>query len=212
MSCGFYSGSDQSFASCDDDSTQVNAGLSFNEVTSLLQKSKNTRILTLPELWKIYREFEGLNNKTMLQSLSSPEYVELLHTQIYNKTHVKHGRYGIFERASIPEARPGLIRPTWCDVNTGFPRQVASANNYEDQSLWRYWSSDADINVATRGHIFIMGQTSLDLKVGPDERTEKLTFRPVYADIPEMKFRIEDDGDHWIRLYIFPRLFSVFDM
>lgn len=57
----------------------------------------------------------------------------------------------------ILEARPALIRPQEVDIRTGFPRCLESLNLYGDASLWRFWSPDREENVATRGHIFIMG-------------------------------------------------------
>jgi len=58
-----------------------------------------------------------------------------------------------------------------------------------------------------------MDQTSIDLKIRPDEKTTDLTFRPVYRDIPQSRYRITPDIEgRWVRLLVNPRLFSVFEM
>ena len=85
-------------------------------------------------------------------------------------------------------AHPALIRPADGDKVTGIPKKIFSPDSYGDSSLWRYWSPDAAENVATRGHIFIMNQSCIDLKVRPNERTANLTFRPIYRDIPDIKW------------------------
>jgi len=53
-----------------------------------------------------------------------------------------------------------------------------------------------------------MNQTSLDLKAQVTESTQSLTFRPVYDYIPDIRDEVRPDGN-WIRLTVFPRLFSL---
>jgi hypothetical protein len=54
-----------------------------------------------------------------------------------------------------------------------------------------------------------MNQTSIDLKIAGHERTKQLTFRPVYRDIPPLKYEVAGDGGSWVVVKVFPGLFSI---
>ena len=114
--------------------------------------------------------------------------------------------------SALPMHRQGLIKPGWGDQTTGIATPILDPNNYEDDSLRRYWSPDSGENVATRGHIFVLDLTSLDLKITPDEKTSQLTFRPIYRDIPELELTIIHGDNGEFEVQIFLRLFSIFEM
>ena len=57
-----------------------------------------------------------------------------------------------------------------------------------------------------------MNQTSIDPNVRPDEATQQLTFRPVHHNIPDMRVELEPDGANWVRVRVFPHLFSAYRM
>jgi hypothetical protein len=177
-------------------------------VKSQLAGKTNTSFLSLQQYWKVYRECIELNDIIMLRSLRNKNYVEFLDTVIRQGTWVVHGDQAPMNY-EILEARPALIRPEEINVCTGFPSRLESPNRYSDASLWRFWSPDREENVATRGHIFIMEQTCIDLKIAPDESTQNLTFRPIYRDIPKMEYEIRSDGGNWFTVNILPRAFSI---
>ncbi|KUJ24631.1 DHH phosphoesterase [Mollisia scopiformis] len=188
ISLGFYSGSQEHYGSPGDEAI-VKSGLSFFD--------------------KVYREMETGCDSSALKSLQHDRYVKLLDTFISGSNLVTHGTNAP-QKVDIQAARPALIRASEADEVTGLPSTLHSPDNYGNNSLWRYWSSDAVENVATRGHIFVMDQTSIDLKVRPDERTKQLTFRPVYKDIPDLKVEVEDDGSgKWVKVNVSPRLFFI---
>ncbi|KAI1809389.1 hypothetical protein GGS20DRAFT_572168 [Poronia punctata] len=93
---------------------------------------------------------------------------------------------------------------------SGLPPRLKALNNYRDTSSPEIFvSPDQDENFATRGHIFIMDQTCIDLKIARQEKTHNLTFRPVYRDIPALECKIVRDGAPWVKAEIVPRVFSV---
>ncbi|KAI1422157.1 hypothetical protein F5Y12DRAFT_786959 [Xylaria sp. FL1777] len=207
ISCGLYNQSTGPNLSSSAASDRPTCAISFDDVQELLRDT-STSFLSLQQYWEVYEECTALKDAVMLRSLRNKEYVELLDTVIYDQRKVVHGRNPpTWPR--ILEARPALIRPTDIDVQTGLPAQLMSPNIYDDDTLWRFWSPDRAENVATRGHIFIMDQTCIDLKIGRHERTENLTFRPVYRDVPDLVCHIKRDGDSWVKAEIVPRVFSV---
>lgn len=210
VSCGFFNRFAGMYA--DGRKVEVCSQISFKDVKALLASSRNTSFMTLPQYWIAYEEFASRRDEFVLKSLRDKTYVELLDTMILNRADVKNGSSKAVT-INIMEASPALIRPEDGDKETGIPRKVLSPNMYGDPSLWRYWSPDADENVATRGHIFIMDQSCIDLKIRPDERTKNLTFRPIYCEIPDIAYSISPDTTRaWIRVAINPRLFSIFDL
>jgi hypothetical protein len=54
---------------------------------------------------------------------------------------------------------------------------------------------DADENVATRGHIFVLDGNALSLKTGPGEKTKRMTFRGLCRDIPDTKHDVRCSPD-----------------
>ena len=226
---GFYSGQTSVYGLSGDE-RQVCAGLSYLTVFQLLLGSARTCILTLLEYWKVYQDFEALGLTYAVDSLRHPQFVELLDTIIPVNQLLVHGstssnknnKHEIQLLEPLPSARPALIRAVDVDFHTSLPRKLHSADTYCDPSLWRYWSpdpvaantsrttwdqeADAIVHVATRGHIFVMNQTSLDLKVRIDESTKILTFRPIYNEIPDIKYEAIPVGN-WIELTVLPRMF-----
>ncbi|ORY09811.1 hypothetical protein BCR34DRAFT_540285 [Clohesyomyces aquaticus] len=208
ISMGFYGGSNAVHGIPGDEST-VKADLSFYEAKRILSSTKSTTMLTLAEFWMVYSEMDHRGYRFALKSLQDECYVELLDTEILDCRIIRTSE-GLQE-FPIEEAKPGLIKPGEAVSHVGIPLVLHSPDTYGDRTLWRYWSPDSGTNVATRGHIFVMDQTSIDLKVRPEERTPQLTFRPIYSDIPEIRYMIENNAESWIKLTIFPRLFSVVD-
>ena len=210
VACGFFDRSAGMYA--DGGEPEVCSQISFRDVQALLESSRNTSFMSLPQYWMAYQEFASQHDEFALKSLRDSHYVELLNTVILNKADVTNGSSKPVT-VNIMEASPALIRPEDGDKGTGIPRRIISADTYGDPSLWRYWSPDANENIATRGHIFIMDQSCIDLKVGPDDKTRNLTFRPIYCDIPDIAYTIAPDNTGtWIQVVINPRLFSIFDM
>lgn len=209
VSCGFLNQTEGPRVTQETQSTAPTTGISFEDATSFLSQSTNTAFPSLYQYWQVYRECIDLKHKVMLRSLRDRRYVELLNTVIRNHKEVTHGPDGVPFPVDIIEAKPALIRPDSIDEKTGFPTALASPDNYGDPSLWRYWSTDREENVATRGHIFIMDQTCIDLKIGRHEATRYLTFRPLYHDIMNLKYEIVSDGGSWVTVNIFPRPLAI---
>lgn len=209
VACGFYNQRDGPSSSPLTGSDRPTCGLTFENIKSRLAGQRNTSFLSLKQYWELYQECVELHDTIMLKSLRNRNYVEFLDTVIRKGRWVMHGDLEPMS-CEILEARPALIRPQEVDIRTGFPRCLESPNLYGDASLWRFWSPDREENVATRGHIFIMGQTCIDLKIAPDESTQNLTFRPIYRDIPELEYEIQSDGGNWITVSISPRTFAIF--
>lgn len=208
VALGFYSGSHKVYGQPGGDA-YVCTGLSYKDVKKLLQSSNQTTFLSLGDFWKVYSEMAVRGNRIAIHSLQHDQYVELLDTLILDGQTIKSGPNATVD-VEIRSARPALIRPSDDHHATGIPLVLHSPDTYGDKSLWRYWSPDCSANVATRGHIFVMNQTSIDLKVRPEEVTQQLTFRPVYADIPDIKFRVELSSHNWVSVIVYPRLFSVY--
>ena len=210
VACGYYSGSTERYGLAGR-AAEISR-LSFRETRLLLSRSRNVDFMSLPQYWMVLDEFGSLNNDHIIKSLRDDENVELLDTIVYNSNRIENnGSQAI--NVTIQEAALALIRPGECSRHTGLPHHIHSPNKYGGDSLWRHWSPDCDENVATRGHIFVMNQTCIDMKIRPDEKTACLTFRPVYGDIPSIKYSIlSDPGARWVRLSISPRLYSVFEM
>ncbi|EFQ30439.1 hypothetical protein CGRA01v4_09981 [Colletotrichum graminicola] len=207
ISCGFFNSGTEAYGDSLENRPPTTF-MSYDDVKALLANQTNTSFMSLQQYWKVYRERLALADKHSLQSLRDSNFVELLDTVIYNKNIVVHNNE-VAREVQIDEAKPALIRITDIDESTGFPKQLRSPDTYGDHTLWRYWSPDRDENVSTRGHIFVMDQTSIDLKIGRHEKTKQLTFRPVYQDIGHLKYQIRHDGGRWIVVTTFPRLFSV---
>jgi inorganic pyrophosphatase/exopolyphosphatase len=206
VAMGFYNGGTTIYGEPGDEKF-VRAELSYQDAKALL-RSSSVRMLDLAEYWIAYKEFVQRGHAYAVRSLENKQYVELLDTEFLNGRAIRSGLSPV-EETDIAIAKPCLIRPADGFLPTGLPQMLHSPDIYGDKTLWRYWSPDSAHNVATRGHIFVMNQTSIDLKVRPDEKTQQLTFRPVYEDIPDILFRIENGAANWVTLDILPRLFSI---
>ena len=174
----------------------------------MLATTTETSFLTLPEYWKVYREFS--NRPRVLQSLTDSNYIELLDSEIINgqAENATIVNQGMVETHSIQPAAPALIHPDDIGSN-GLPKRLSDPDQYANGALWRYWSPDSAHNVATRGHIFVMNRPCIDLKVSPEERTKCLTFRPRYRSIPNLKCEVSKVGERWVKVQVFPRLFNI---
>ncbi|KAK6502687.1 hypothetical protein TWF506_003265 [Arthrobotrys conoides] len=235
IACGFFSGKTVKYGEAGE-TENVHCQLSYIKVKDLLQSSNNTSFMSLPMYWKAYHEFKALRDRHSLASLRSKTYVEVLDTYIAHlpnyeedfgggdKFTRKDGVYllkngndkALIQRLS--SAQPALIYPEKGCENSGIPTEIEDPNQYGNRSLWRYWSPDAAENIATRGHIFVMDQTAIDLKIRPMESTDRLTFRPIYCDIPDLKYTVREiagagsTSQNWVQVSISPRLFSIYDM
>lgn len=207
VACGFYTDVEGDYSSTTTNPPPTTR-VSFDNAKTLLSGKVSTSWLTLPQYWQVYRECEALGDMITLKSLRDPKYVELLNTVICSRQDVIHEDRKP-TRPTILEAKPALIRPQDVDSKSGLPTRLVSPDTYGENSLWRYWSPDRDENVATRGHIFVMDQTCIDLKIMRHERTQQLTFRPIYRDIPKIKYTVSSDGGSWVKIEVFPRLFSI---
>ena len=101
-----------------------------------------------------------------------------------------------------------MMKPSLIDEN-GLPKTIFSADTFGDPESWRYWAPDTDLTVATRGHIFLLDQTSLDLKIHPDESHSNMGFRPVYDTIPDIKYRLVEENS-WVKVEVTPRRFGIY--
>ena len=192
--------------------------ISFFDMKILLKGCLNTKVLTLEEYWQVYGEASNQSDHNMLKSLRDSNFVELLDTYIYNKEYlinnVSKGSVVTdvdidgMEKTSFLKAHPGLIKPLEID-KSGLPNRIYSPDNYGDKSLWRYWSPDTTHSVACRGHIFLLNQTSLDLKIPPHEKHENMGFRPVYKDIPDIVYSLQET-ENWLELNILPRAYGAY--
>ncbi|OGZ60493.1 MAG: hypothetical protein A3B96_00885 [Candidatus Spechtbacteria bacterium RIFCSPHIGHO2_02_FULL_43_15b] len=217
---GFYDGSssDQDNFSADVIQKPQNY-LSFLDIKRRV-KSSNISILSLSEYWGVYKEAEVLNDRHMLNSLRDSSFVELLDTFILDKSFLfDHANVGSIDemmvaetkngkRITITEAHPGMMKPSLIDEN-GLPKTIFSADTFGDPESWRYWAPDTDLTVATRGHIFLLDQTSLDLKIHPDESHSNMGFRPVYDTIPDIKYRLVEENS-WVKVEVTPRRFGIY--
>ncbi|KAK6330807.1 hypothetical protein TWF718_003006 [Orbilia javanica] len=235
VSCGFFSGKTSKYGEVGE-SEHVRCQLSYQKVKDLLQGSNNTSFMSLPMFWKAYHEFEALGDRHSLGSLRSKTFIEILDTYLTHLPSYEEGaedenkldrRDSVYlvkngnDKGSIQRlssAQPGLIYPEKGCETSGIPTEVEGPNQYGNRSLWRYWSPDAAENIATRGHIFVMDQTAIDLKIRPTESTDRLTFRPIYCDIPDLKYTIREttgtgpNSRNWVQVSVYPRLFSIYDL
>ena len=214
VACGFYSnGQDGIPYSLPNSECTVKAGLCFQEVKDLLRCSGNVSFLSLPEFWTLFKEFSDWRH--VYTSLTDGVYVELLNTQVKQGDQEQSIIFNGMQSPvtmKIPLAQPAQLRPHDCLEVNGIPTKLVSPNVYDDTSLWRYWSPDSDTNVATRGHIFAINRPCIDLKIKPVEKTKRLTFRPIYRNISEMKYEMVDVGGRWIDVHVHPRLFTIFEV
>jgi hypothetical protein len=187
------------------------------EAIRLLNKLGFTA-MSLREYWNVLKDAQAINDQQMVLHLQSAGFVEFLHTVIENGEYVvekpeivqKKSKFqyegievkinydyqGKKQKVSIPDGKPGLIHPKDIDLETGLPKIVLSPDIYKDPCLWRYWSPDAEKNVATRSYIFLLGQPALDLKVHLSESFDCLGIRPCcqQVELPKVKILENEKG------------------
>ncbi len=162
--------------------------ITYNEAKKLLNKLGLNMMSSL-EYWKILEEVGESYDEQMLKHLRSAGFVEFLDTIILDgKYIIDHpkvikikGGYkyeGEKKETVILKGTPGLIYPEDINTETGLPKSVQDSRKYGDERLWRYWSPNAPVCIATRGHIFLLNQSSLDTKIHPDDALPNLGIRP----------------------------------
>lgn len=187
--------------------------LTYGEAIKLLQKL-DFDALSLPEYWRVLKDAEAAHDVQMVSTLRSSDFVEFLHSVIeenkylFNKPQIvnrpssfhfedldvktDYDYKGKRVEVKVLPGAPGLIHPQDIDPTTGLPSLVHPPNIYKNPELWRYWSPDADKNVATRGHIFLLDQTALDMKVHLSEGLYCLGIRPITKRVVLPRVRISD--------------------
>lgn len=181
-----------------DDLNRVNY-ISFEEAKELV-KAQNQRLLTLSEYWKVLKDAKELNDTQMVNHLKSKDFVEMLDTVIIDSKYIinncsfnkETGEVcGDKFKSNILEAVPALISMDDIDIKSGLPYKLEEANQYNNKNLWRYWSPDSNICIATRGHIFLLDQCALDTKIHLDDRLPNLGVRQCSfsLDVPVIKYK-----------------------
>lgn len=195
--------------SCDEEGRINN--LNYGEAMKLLQALGFTA-MSLKEYWNVLKDAQEVNDQQMVNHLESNGFIEFLHTIIedcelvvekpkildvqstfrYGGVNVKidYDYKGEKRKIEVHEGKPGLIYPKDIDLNTGLPKRVHGPDVYKNPALWRYWSPDAGKNVATRSHIFLLGQPALDLKVHLSEAFHCLGVRPCCQEVKLPKVEI----------------------
>ncbi len=191
--------------------------ITYGEAIRLLGQLEFTAP-SLPQYWVILNDAKIIRDQQMVRHLQSDGFVEFLHTVIENgrwvvnrpeivmsrtsfeyeglNVEVGYGYHGTKQELKVPEGKPGLISPDEIDPNSGLPSIVHSPDIYDDPTLWRYWSPDAQKNVATRGYIFLLGQPALDLKIHLSESFQCLGVRPCCRNVemPQMEIIADENG------------------
>lgn len=200
--------------SCDEEGRINN--LTYGEAMKLLQTLGFTT-MSLKEYWNVLKDAQEVNDQQMVSHLQSSGFVEFLNTIIedcefvvekpkildaqstfrYEGVDVKidYGYKGKKREVKVPEGKPGLIHPKDIDLNTGLPKRVHGPGIYKNPAFWRYWSPDTEKNVATRSHIFLLGQPALDLKVHLSEAFHCLGVRPCCQKVKLPKVKIITDKE-----------------
>lgn len=169
--------------------------------TKRLTEALGFSFLSLSEYWKVLSEAKDMNDVQLFKHLQSPGFTEWLDTVIedseylINHPELIYGADGIsfngdVSRVIVSEGVPALILPEEIDKETGLPSKTYNPQQYGDQRFWRYWSPDASIVIPTRGHIFLLNQPALDMKVHPQQRFPKLGIRVCRENLPTPDIRI----------------------
>jgi hypothetical protein len=177
--------------------------ITYNEANQLLNHLGQS-MMSLSEYWKVLREAEDVHDEQMLSHLRSPGFVEMLDTVILDKKQIidhpkvrKSGEgythEGEKRDIEMPEGVPGLISPADIDLETGFPKIIQDPRQYGDKRLWRYWSPDGPLCVATRGHIFLLNQSAFDTKIHPDDALPNLGVRSCARTVNPPRVEIVED-------------------
>jgi inorganic pyrophosphatase/exopolyphosphatase len=160
----------------------------------------------LNEFWSVRKDAYDAHDVQMQEHLQHPGFVEFLDTIIENsravidhpeitKSAAGYSYRGDRKDAAVLEGLPGLIHPDEIVAETGLPAVVHSPSQYGDPALWRYWSPDASLVVPTRGHIFLLGQPALDMKIHPDDAFPNLGMRVITKEevVPLVSINQTDD-------------------
>ncbi len=154
-------------------------------------------MLSLDEYWKVYTEAKRMHDTNLQESLVCSDFLEFLDTCSVEGSVIYHPQVesdkltGKREYPELLPALPGLISPERIDEATGLPECIFSAANYEDKSLWRYWSPPGDkCYIFSRSYIFLLSQPCLDAKATPEESFVNMGIRPVRAKQPIVEVEI----------------------
>ncbi|MFH1036662.1 MAG: DHH family phosphoesterase [Patescibacteria group bacterium] len=199
-----------------DEQGRIN-NITYGEAIKLLDYLGFTA-MNLKEYWNVLKDARIKKDRQMIQHLQSNGFVEFLHTIIEDRefivdkpdiletkstfryedidVEVNYDYRGKKQKAKIPEGKPGLIPPEDINLKTGLPKKVYGPGLYKNPNLWRYWSPDAEKNIATRGYIFLIGTPALDLKVHLSEAFHCLGIRPCCkkVELPEVKITESKEG------------------
>jgi len=185
--------------------------ITLGEALQLLNKL-NLFSMSLNQYWAVLKDAKAKKDQQMVKHLQLDGFVEFLSTIIEEgkivinnpeilrskssfqyegvSVSIDYDYRGERQEVMIPDGKPGLILPEEILGNTGFPGKVYNPRTYDDLRLWRYWSPDAQKNVATRGHIFLLGQPALDLKTHLSEAFDCLGVRPCCGKVELPKIEI----------------------
>jgi hypothetical protein len=162
----------------------------------LLERLGSTA-LSLPEYFQVRRDALDRNDRDMLRSLESDQFIEMLATVfVRDRAMIHHPRPGdgpSFAGDEIlvrtPEGRYGWVDPDEVDLRTGLPTRVTHVRNVRDQTI-KYWDTHTDIGregvlMAVRGFVTSVGKISLDLGFSADAVSHKLTIRECRTTRPQ---------------------------
>lgn len=199
-----------------DEKGRIN-NITYGEAMKLLDYLGFTA-MSLREYWQVLKDAQEIKDQQMTNHLQSSGFVEFLHTIIEEgkslvekpkiieakskfkyegiEVTIDYNYEGKKEKVGVPDGKPGLIHPKEIDLAIGLPKVVHSPDIYKNPSLWRYWSPDAEKNVATRSYIFLLGKPALDLKVHLSEAFPCLGVRPCCkkVELPEVKIVENHEG------------------
>ncbi|MCU0652444.1 MAG: tetratricopeptide repeat protein, partial [Candidatus Omnitrophica bacterium] len=191
---------------CHDNEGRINH-ITYYDARFLL-KIMNFTAMSLREYWLVRKDAEEMNDAQMIGHLQHKGFVEFLDTLIEkNNFTLEHpevirlagGKYsyeGQRKKIEVLDGHPGLIHPREINLGTGLPLKVCDPDKYSDVELWRYWSPDAGLVIPTRGHIFLLGQPALDMKIHPYDALPHLGIRPCCGQVsyPEVKIQQDNEG------------------
>jgi inorganic pyrophosphatase/exopolyphosphatase len=162
----------------------------------LLERLGSTA-LSLPEYFQVRRDALLGNDRDMLNSLESDQFIEMLATVfVHDRTMIHHPRpedrlsfIGDAIPVQTPAGRYGWIDPDEIDLRTGLPTRVTHIRNVRDETI-KYWDTHTEIGRAgvlmtVRGFVTSVGKISLDLGFPADAVSHKLTIRECRKTRPE---------------------------
>jgi inorganic pyrophosphatase/exopolyphosphatase len=156
-----------------------------------------SQALSLPEYFQVRRDALLGDDRDMLGSLESDQFIEMLATVfVRDRTMIHHPRpedgpsfAGDQVPVHTPEGRYGWIHPDEVDLRTGLPTRVTHVRNVTDETI-KYWDTHTDIGrdgvlMAVRGFVTSVGKISLDLGFPADAISHKLTVRECRKSRPK---------------------------